>query len=166
MTFGVPCFGWQEFGGQVSKKSIYFRPVRPRLKENWAFLVISVILIALMLSAILAPKPQSAYLLLATFVLWSGGLYLICRNRFPGDPTLVVSEEGVLYKRGRRVQKLSWDEVDQIVSDGTLNLMTFVAKPGRTSISMYPEMVSADGRQWSMLIEDYWQPNDALARAE
>lgn len=119
---------------------------------------------ALTLSAIFGPKPPSAFLLLATFVLWSGGLYLLCRNRFPGDPTLVVSEEGFLYTRGRRIQKLSWDEVDQIVHDEMLNIMTFIAKPGGTSIRMHPEMVSADGRQWTMLIENYWQPEDALIR--
>ncbi len=150
----------------MSKETIYFRPARPRLKDNWAFFVISVILLGLFLSTIFAPKPPSTFILVSTFVLWSGGLYLICRNRFPGDPTLAVSQNGFLYKRGRRVEQLSWDEVDEILSDDTLNIMTFVAKPSGSSIKMYPNMVSEDGREWSMLIEDYWQPRDDLTLAE
>lgn len=146
----------------MSKETIEFRPERPRLKDSWAFFGISVILAALLLSTIFAPKPASTFLLLSGFALWICGLYLTCRNRFPGDPTLVVSEDGVLYKRGRRIEQLSWDEVDRIVSDETLNIMTFVAKPSGSSIKTHPRMVSADGREWSMLIENYWQPRDYL----
>jgi hypothetical protein len=51
-----------------------------------------------------------------------------------------------------------WNELSGILTDGTSDTMIFVGKRDGQRITTYCRMVAADGRDWAMMIEDYWVP--------
>jgi hypothetical protein len=91
-----------------------------------------------------------------------GGIWLWFRQRFPGEPTLRVDAVGMTYVRGGRERALKWTDVAAILEDFTLDRLLFVPSSGGKAIVMHRNMVSADGRHWAMLIENYWQPPAAV----
>jgi hypothetical protein len=95
--------------------------------------------------------------LIGVALLIAGGIWLWFRGRFPGDPTLRVDTKGMSYVRSGRERGFKWSEIAAIQADFTLDRMLFVPKSGGKPIVMRINMVSADGRYWAGLIENYWR---------
>ena len=103
------------------------------------------------------PKPWDVVGLIAMALLIARGSWLWFRQRFPGDPTLRVDANGMSYLRRARERGLKWSEIAAIQADFTLDRMLFVPKSSGKPIVMRINMVSADGRCWAGLIENYWR---------
>ena len=142
----------------MKKEALEFRPARPPLRSllPTAFLSIVFLAIAPRILAEAAFWPMIG--LGGGILLIIGGIWLWFRQRFPGDPTLRVDAKGMSYVRGNRSRSLKWSEVEAILFDFTLDRMLFVPNDGGKPISMRINMITADGRYWAMLIEEYWKP--------
>jgi hypothetical protein len=151
---------------RVKKEAIEFRPARPPLRTLWPLVILTPLFLILAPRILMHPAPWDVVGLIGGALLIAGGLWMWFRQRFPGDPTLRVDARGMSYVRGRRERALKWSEVAAIQVDFTLDRMLFVPKSGAKPIVMHINMVSADGRQWAMLIEDYWRPPKPISERQ
>ena len=141
----------------MKPEAIEFRPARPPLRKLWPLVVLSPLFLMLAPRILMHPTPWDVAGLIGVALLIAGGIWLWFRQRFPGDPTLRVDAEGMSYVRSGRERALKWTEIEAIQADFTLDRMLFVPKSGAKPIAMRLDMVSADGRHWAMLIENYWR---------
>lgn len=147
----------------MAKEAITFRPARPPWREAWPAAVMSIITAVLLISLTFDPEKKALGPLAAALILLAGALFLLLRHRFPGDPRLIVDETGLRYCRGNRERALKWNELSSILTNGTGDTMIFVGKGDGQRITTYCRMVAADGFDWAMMIEDYWDPGKRRA---
>jgi hypothetical protein len=140
------------------KETIEFRPARPPLRKLWSLGFMSLLFLGLAPRILMHPKPWDLVGLVGMALLIAGGTWLWFRQRFPGDPRLRVDAKGMSYIRSGRERGFKWSEIAAIQADFTLDRMLFVPKSGEKPIAMRINMVSADGRHWVGLIENYWRP--------
>jgi hypothetical protein len=143
----------------VRAEPMEFRPARPPLRQLWPLGILSPLFVIIAPGIVTHPTKESVVGLAGGSLLILGGIWLWFRQRFPGDPRLRVDAFGMSYVRGERERALRWSQVEAILVDFTLDRMLFVPTSGEKPIVMHRNMVSADGQEWAMLIENYWQPH-------
>jgi hypothetical protein len=141
----------------IKAEPMEFRPARPPLRKLWPLGILSPLFLMLAPRILKDPKPWDVVGLIGVALLIAGGIWLWFRQRFPGDPVLRVDAAGMSYVRGGRERGLKWKEITAIQVDFTLDRMLFIPTSDQKPIVMHPNMVSADGRPWAMLIENYWR---------
>jgi hypothetical protein len=151
---------------RVKAEAIEFRPARPPLRKLWPLGILLPLFLMLAPRIFMNPTPRDVAGLVGLGLLIVGGIWLWFRQRFPGDPTLRVDSKGMTYSRSGRERGLKWTEISEIQADFTLDRMLFVPKSGERPIVMRLNMVSADGRDWAMLIENYWRSPEKGRRTD
>lgn len=148
----------------VKAEAMEFRPARPPLRKLWPLGILLLLFVMLAPRILEDPQPRDVVGLICVALLIVGGIWLWFTQRFPGDPTLGVDDKGMSYVRGGRERGFKWSEIAAIQADFTLDRMLFVPKSGERPIVMHRNMVSADGRPWAMLIENYWRSPESKRR--
>ena len=138
-------------------QTLEFRPARPSLRSLVPVAYLGLILAALLLVQFFGSAELSLLGLSGMIVLVAGGAWLTTRLRFPGDPRLRVGPDELVYRRGKRERRLSWEAVKAIEVHHRREEMRFISRSGER-ITTHRDMVTADGRRFDMLIEHYWLP--------
>ena len=138
--------------------ALKFHPRRPSLREVAPVAFLSLLWLVLAPRILASPTRTSLLGLAAFTLLVACGIWLQARLRFPGSPTLRVDGEGMCYIRGGRERRLAWKDVAEIQINYPRREFRFVPSSGGHPIVMHSHMVTADGRWFDSLIEEYWQP--------